>query len=301
MYQLTFLGTAASVPSIERNQPGLLVTVGDKRILIDCGEGTQRQLLRSGQGFRHFHRLLLTHDHLDHILGVPGLLSTLGLQKSDVPLLVNGGPHTLGTLTRMMAALWGECRAPIPLAVAAIGAEQVIDEGDFTITCFPVWHRDTDSFGYVFEGRSRRHLSAAKLVEFGVPDGPLRGELASGRPVTLPDGRVLDPETFLGPEVPGTKLVVIGDAGSTAGLADVAHRADALVIEATFLARDADTARGYGHLTAAEAAQLAADAGVGRLVLTHISGRYPPEEILAEARRIFPETMIAADLDRLSV
>jgi ribonuclease Z len=301
MFDLTFLGTSASVPSADRNQPAVLISVGGARILIDCGEGTQRQLFRSGAGFRRLGRLLLTHGHLDHVLGIPGLLSTLGLQRSSEGMTVNGGLGTLQTVSRMLAGHWGEKRAPIPLELVPVSNGEVIQEDDFTITCFRVRHRNTDSFGYSFQSHPRRHLERDRLAALGVPDGPVRGELAEGRPVTLPDGRIIDPADVLGPLQSRSKLVTVGDVETTEGLDSVVQGADMLVIEATFLQRDAATARDYGHLTAAEAATLAAASDVKRLVLTHISGRYPAEEILAEAQEIFGATHVANDLEHMAV
>jgi ribonuclease Z len=300
MFALTFLGTSASVPSAERNHPGLLVEAGSHRILVDCGEGTQRQLLRSRAGFRRLNRILLTHAHFDHVLGIPGLFSTLRLRQSPDTMTIHASPGTLDVVIRMLAGLWGEGRAPIPLQLEPLTPE-VFDAGEFTIGCFPVRHRDTDSFGFSFESRTRRHLRSDRLTALGVPDGPLRGELAEGRPVQLPDGKTIDPEDVLGPPEAGKKLVVVGDAETTDGLAEYVRDADLLVIEATFLERDAAIARDYGHLTAAEAAALAASAGVERLVLTHISGRYDDEQILAEARKIFANSRIARDFDQIAI
>jgi ribonuclease Z len=301
MFDLTFLGTSASVPSADRNHPGLLVEAGGRRIMVDCGEGTQRQLLRSGAGFRRLDRLLLTHGHFDHVLGIPGLFSTLRLRQSSDLMTIHGGPGTLDVVVRMLAGLWGEGRAPIPLELVPLSEGQVVDAGDFAVGCFPVRHRDTDSFAFTFEARARRHLLPERLAALGVPNGPVRGELAEGRPVALQDGRTLDPEDVLGPPAQGTKLVVVGDTETTDGLSEYVRDADLLVIEATFLERDAAMASDYGHLTAAKAAELAAAAGVKRLVLTHISGRYTDEEILAEATAVFAETQVAADLDRIAV
>ncbi|MCK1383463.1 ribonuclease Z [Bradyrhizobium sp. 21] len=300
MFALTFLGTSASVPSAERNHPALLVEAAGKRILIDCGEGTQRQLLRSGAGFRRLDRILLTHGHFDHVLGIPGLFSTLGLRQSADAMTVHAGPRTLDIVTRMLAGLWGEGRAPIPVQFVALTEGQVIDASDFTIDSFPIRHRDTDSFGFVFKTPARRHLLSDQLLALGVPDGPLRGELAAGRPVVIAD-RTIDPEEVLGPPSGGRKLVVIGDTETTDGLSRHVADADLLVIEATFLDRDAATARSYGHLTATEAASFAAANNVGQLVLNHMSGRYRDGEILAEATRIFPNTRIAADFDQVVI
>jgi ribonuclease Z len=301
MFDLIFLGTSASVPSADRSHPSLLVEAGGHRVMVDCGEGAQRQLLRSGAGFRRLDRLLLTHGHFDHVLGIPGLFSTLRLRQSSDLMTIHGGQGTLDVVIRMLAGLWGEGQAPIPLELVPLAEGEVCDTGDFSVGCFPVRHRDTDSFGFTFEARTRRHLLPERLVALGVPDGPTRGELAVGRPVELQDGTTIDPEDVLGPPARGVKLVVVGDAETTDGLFEHVRDADLLVIEATFLERDAAMALDYGHLTAAKAAELAAGAGVKRLVLTHISGRYEDREILDEATKIFAETRIAADLDRLSV
>jgi ribonuclease Z len=301
MFVLTFLGTSASVPSAERNHPGLLVEAGSHRILIDCGEGTQRQLLRSGAGFRRLNRILLTHAHLDHVLGIPGLFSTLQLRRSDELMRVHGGPGTLDVVVRMLAGLWGEGRAPIPLELVPLTMGQVFDAGDFTIGYFPVRHRRTDSFGFSFESKPRRHLRPERLIALEVPDGPVRKELAEGRPVELPGGRTIDPEDVLGPSEGRKKLVIVGDAETTDGLADYVRDADLLVIEATFLERDVAIARDYGHLTAAKVGALAASAGVKLLVMTHISGRYTDEEILAEAKGTFSNCRIAGDFDHIAI
>ncbi|KWV56371.1 ribonuclease Z [Bradyrhizobium macuxiense] len=301
MFALTFRGTSASVPSADRNHPGLLVEVGGQRLLVDCGEGTQRQLLRSAAGFRRLDRILLTHGHLDHVLGIPGLLSTLRLRQGTGVTTIHGGPETLDVVVRMLAGFWGEGRAPLPPELIPLTEGPVVDAGDCTISCFPVRHRDTDSFGFTFEIPARRHLQPDRLSALGVPDGPVRKELAEGRPVTLADGRTIDPEDVCGPLSGGKKLVVIGDAEATDDLTNYVLEADALVVEATFLDRDASIARDYGHLTAREAASLAAASNVRQLVLTHISGRYSDEEILAEAVNVFPNSRIAADFDRIVI
>jgi ribonuclease Z len=301
MFELIFLGTSASVPSADRNHPGLLVESGSHRILVDCGEGTQRQLLRSGAGFRRLDRLLLTHGHFDHVLGIPGLLSTLRLQQGADIMRIHGGPGTLDVVGRMLAGFWGEGRAPIPLELVPLAEGEVIDAGEFTIGCFPVRHRDTDSFGFSFESKSRRHLRPDRLASLAVPDGPVRKVLAEGRPVTLDDGRIIDPEDVLGPPAKRRKLVIVGDTETTEGLSEHVRDADMLIIEATFLDRDLAVAQDYGHLTAAQAAALAATSNVKQLVLTHISGRYPGEDILAEATKIFPNSRVAADFDHIVI
>ena len=301
MFALTFLGTSASVPSPEHNHPGTLVEAGGSRILVDCGEGTQRQLLRSGAGFRRLDHLLLTHGHFDHVLGIPGLFSTLRLRQGSDAMTIHGGLGTLDVVVRMLAGLWGEGRAPIPLDLAPLTEGRVLDAGEFTIDCFPVRHRDTDSFAFSFQSAIRRHLLPDRLLALRVPDGPVRRELADGRQVRLDDGRTIDPEQVLGPAQGRRKLVIVGDTETTEGLDDHVRDADVLVIEATFLARDAAIAREYGHLTATEAAALAARSAVKQLVLTHISGRYPDEDVLVEATGTFPNSRLANDFDRIMI
>jgi ribonuclease BN (tRNA processing enzyme) len=164
MFALTFLGTSASVPSAERNHPALLVEAGSHRILVDCGEGTQRQLLRSGAGFRRLDRLLLTHGHLDHVLGIPGLFSTLRLRQSADVMTIHASPVTLEVVAGMLAGLWGEGRAPIPLELVPLATGQVIDGGEFTIACFPVRHRRPTA--------SVSRLKARLVVTFGGTASP---------------------------------------------------------------------------------------------------------------------------------
>jgi ribonuclease Z len=156
VFAVTFLGTSASVPSAERSHPSLLVEAGGHRLMVDCGEGTQSQLLRSGAGFRRLDRLLLTHGHFDHVLGIPGLFSTLRLRQNSDLMTVHGGSSTLDVVVRMLAGLWGEGRAPIPLGLVPLSQGTVFDAGEFTVDGFPVRHRDTDSFAFTFETHSRR-------------------------------------------------------------------------------------------------------------------------------------------------
>jgi ribonuclease Z len=177
----------------------------------------------------------------------------------------------------------------------------VFSRRGWRLAAFPVAHRGTDSLGYLFEEEARRPLLPERLDALGAPEGPERAALALGRSVVLADGRHITPEMVQGPAVAGIKLAVIGDTEDTAILIEPVRGADALIVEATFLERDATLAGPRGHLTAAAAARLARDADVGELLLTHISGRYKTEEILAEAAGIFPKVRVAADFDRISV
>jgi ribonuclease Z len=301
MFDLTFLGTAASAPSAERGLPAVLVGAGAARFLVDCGEGTQRQLLRVGSGLRRLGHVLLTHAHLDHVLGLGGLIATLGLFDVRQGLSICGSGEALRFVKQYLASLYPLPRAPVPLQFIELQPGPVLSSREFTVTCFPVRHRGTASLGYRFDATPRRHLRADRLAALGVPPGPLRARLAAGEAVVLPDGRHVEPESVLGPPAAGVSLAVIGDAEEVESLVGPVSGADALVIEATFLEADAALAAERGHLTAAQAGHLASAAEIGSLYLTHISGRYDPADIAAEAARVFPNVSVASDFDRVRV
>jgi len=301
MFDLTFLGTAASTPSAERGLPAVLVGAARTRFLIDCGEGTQRQLLRAGSGFRRLGHVLLTHAHLDHVLGLGGLIATLGLFDVCNTLKICGSGETLRFVEQYLSSLYPLPLAPVPLQFVELRPGPIFSFREFGVTCFPVRHRGTESLGYRFETKPRRHLRPDRLAALGVPSGPLRARLAAGEAVVLPDGRRIEPESVLGPAAAGISLAVVGDAEEIESLIAPVSGADALVIEATFLEADATLAAERGHLTATQAGRLAAAAKVGALYLTHISGRYDPADIAAEAARSFPNVTVANDFDRVTV
>jgi ribonuclease Z len=301
MFDLTFLGTAASTRSAERGLPALLVGAGRRRFLIDCGEGTQRQMLRAGTGFRRLGHILLTHAHLDHVLGLGGLIATLGLFDVRNTLTICGSGETMLFVEQYLASLYPLLRAPVPLQFVELQPGPILSSGEFTVACFPVRHRGTESLGFRFDSRPRRHVRADRLAALGVPAGPLRARLAAGETVVLPDGRHVYPESVLGPPATGVSLAVVGDAEEVESLVAPVSGAGGLVIEATFLEADAGLAAERGHLTAAQAGQLAAAADVGALYLTHISGRYDPAAIAAEAARFFDNVCVVNDFDRVTV
>ena len=187
------------------------------------------------------------------------------------------------------------------LRLHEIGPGVIFQQEAFSITAFGVSHRGSDSLGYLFEEEGRRPFLPEKAEALGIPPGPIRRELVSGNSVVLPDGRTISAEEVLGPVRPGTRLVHVGDVGSTDGLLEVSQDADALVIEATYLDQEADMAREFGHLTARQAAQLAARVGVRQLILTHISRRYREKDVLAEAQEVFPNVSVARDFDVFQV
>ena len=302
MFEIVFLGTAAGIPAVDRGLPALVVLHRARRFLIDCGEGTQRQLLTSGLGLRRLDTVLLTHGHLDHLLGLGGLAGTIALLRTSERLDVYGGPQALDAARSLLEqVVWQGGRPPIEVRAIPLHPGIVLEDARLCLRAFLVRHRDSGSFGFRFEEKPRRKMLRDRLEALGVPSGALRRRLALGEAVRLPDGRSIRPDDVLAPHEPGTRLAVVGDTGDTGDLVEQVRDADALVIEVTYLERDAGLAAARGHLTAARAARLAADAGVAALYLTHIAGRYAPSEIEAEARAIFPRTTVARDFDRILV
>jgi len=304
MFEVVFLGTSASAPSVYRGLPSLSVFGGEHRFLVDCGEGTQRQILRSGIGFKKMGKILLTHSHLDHILGLGGLISTFARWDNEAidTIEIYGGR---ATLDRVHALLFGVVlqyeQLPIEIKMLELVPGVIFQAKDYSVRAIPVTHRGYGNFGFIFEEQARRPFLVERAEELGVPAGPERGRLVNGHAITLPDGRTITPEMVLGDELRGVKLVVIGDTARTDNLRDHVAGADALVIESTFLEIDADAARSFGHITATQAARLAADYGVGTLLLTHVSRRYRETDVIEEARRTFPNTYVARDLDHFMI
>lgn len=301
MFDVVFLGTAAAVPSAERGLPALLVAKGSSRYLIDCGEGTQRQLMHAGLGFRGVTHVLLTHAHLDHVLGLAGLLATFSLYRLNRTIEIVGSDQTVAFVRRYLADTIGPEHEDGAYRLRAVSPGSVLEQQGWRLEAFAVAHRETASLGYRFQDEPRRSLLAERLDALGVPEGPERAALARGQPVTLADGRHIAPEMVHGVPAPGARLAVVGDTEEITSLIEPVREADTLVIEATFLERDTALARTRGHLTAADAARLACKADVGELLLTHISGRYQPQEILMEAARYFSNVRVVADFDRISI
>jgi ribonuclease Z len=302
LFEILFLGTSASAPSAKRGLSAQIVKHDDHRFLVDCGEGTQRQILQSGTGFKNLNNILLTHGHLDHILGLGGLLSTFLRWEAIDELNIYGGRATLDRVHALIydVVLRGN-QPPMPLNLHEIKPGTFFDDDDFTVTAFPVSHRGPDCLGYIFERKARRPFLPSKADELGVPFGPERKKLVDGESITLPDGNRVTPDDVLGPLQQGSKLVVVGDAGRTDNLITAAKDADALVIESTYLDEEAEMAGQFSHLTARQAAELAVKAGVKQLILTHISRRYREKDVLKEAQSVFPNSVVARDFDTFQI
>ena len=287
-----FAGTAGSVPSARRGLPALLVRRGGDRILFDCGEGTQRQLLKT-VGLSDLTDVYLTHFHLDHWLGLPGMLKSFDLRDRDKPLTVHGPPG----LERLMGALrplYG--RVGYPLSFEELEPGEPVRRDGYAVAPFTVRHRGT-SYGYALVEESRPgRLDAQRAQALGVEPGPDFGRLQRGEVVNG-----VEPDQVMGPERPGRKIVISGDTSPSEALEVAAHEADLLVHEATFIDEEADRARQTGHSTAREAAEVAAAAGVRMLALTHLSPRHLPRESRDEARAVFADTVVPRDFDTIEV
>jgi ribonuclease Z len=302
LFEILFLGTSASAPSAKRGLSAQIVKHDEYRFLVDCGEGTQRQILQSGTGFKNLTRILLTHGHLDHILGLGGLMSTFMRWEAIEELDIFAGRSTLDRVRALIdgVVLRGN-QPPMPFRMNEIKPGTFFETDDFTITAFSVSHRGPDCLGYVFEGKARRPFLNEKATELGVPFGPERRELVAGNEITLPDGKRITPDDVLGPLQKGVKLVIVGDTGKTENLVEVCKDADALVIESTYLDEETEMASQFNHLTARQGAELAIKANVKKLILTHISRRYREKDVIKEAQSIFPNTSVARDFDTFQI
>ena len=301
MFELCFLGTSASAPSIERNMTSTLLIHEGQRFLLDCAEGTQRQILRSGLGFKEMRRIFLTHGHLDHILGLGGIVSTFGRWEAISRIEIYGGRWAIDRVRDLMKVVLRGKEVDMEIEFVEVKPGVLIREKNLEISAFPVIHRGSGCFGYVFQEKTKRPFLVERAEKLGVPAGPERKLLVAGETLTLASGVVVTPEDVLGDPVPGTKLVYVGDIARTEEVLAPARDADALVMEATYVEEDAEIARQFGHITAATSARCARDANAQQLYLTHISRRYSGAVIEAEARPIFPNTIVVNDLDRAIV
>jgi ribonuclease Z len=291
---VVFLGTSGSLPTAKRALSATLVRRGGDRLLFDCSEGTQRQLLRSDVGLVELEEIFLTHYHADHYLGLPGMLKTFALRARELPLTIYG-PRGLAELFRTLQRIFGR----LTYAVETVELEPgvVLERDGYRIEAFAVEHGIT-AVGYALVEDARPgRFDVEVATGLGVPDGPERGLLQRGERVTLADGQVVSPEDVLGPPRAGRKVVLSGDTAPAASVVSAAQGADLLVHEATFLAGERARARETLHSTAGEAALVAQEAGVKLLALTHVSTRYFGHQVVEEATQLFPATVVPRDFD----
>jgi ribonuclease Z len=289
---VVFVGTAGSAPTARRGLPATLVRRGGDRLLFDCGEGTQRQLLRS-VGLLELEEIFISHFHADHFLGLPGLLKTFGLRGREQPLSIYGPPG-LGGMYRALAPVMG--RTAFEVRIHELEPNEHLRRDGYLIAAYQVDHR-VSAYGYaLIEEERPGRFDESRARELGVEPGPDFGKLQRGEPV----GEVT-PDQVLGEPRRGRKVVITGDTAPCDMTAAVAHGADLLIHEATFSIEEADRARETGHSTARGAAELALAAEVKLLALTHLSQRYAGRELRDEAREVFEDTIVPRDFDRVEI
>ncbi|MGZ4336416.1 MAG: ribonuclease Z [Gaiellaceae bacterium] len=295
---LVFLGTAGSMPTAQRAPAALLVRRGGDRLLFDCAEGTQRQLLRSSVGLVELGEIFVTHFHADHILGLPGLFKTFSLRGRERPLEVHGPRglvDLLGSLKRVVGKLSYEVR------VVELEPGDVLERDGYRLAAFEVAHGVPAVGWSLIEATRPGRFDVEAADALGVPSGPARGALQRGESVTLPDGSVVSADQVLGPPRPGRKIAITGDTAPSETVVEAAWGAEVLVTEATFSEEELERAQETMHQTAAQAAGIAQRANIGLLALTHLSNRYFGPEIAREAREIFPDTVVPKDFDVVEV
>jgi ribonuclease Z len=289
------LGTSASRPTVERNVSSLAIHREGETLMFDCGEGTQRQMMRWSVSFA-LADIFFTHLHADHILGVIGLIRTMALQGREEKLTL-WGPQGASRVLKRAEGLGFE-RATFPLEITEVDAGTPIKRDGYEIMPFEVDHRSSESLGYALVEETRKgRFDPDRARELGIPEGPMWGQIHRGKPVALEDGRVIQSSELVGAPRPGRRVVITGDTRPCAATIEHSRGADLLIHEATFGDEEAERAIETGHSTAREAASVARDAGVRRLLLTHFSARYSrdPGPLDREAKEIFRETTIARD------
>lgn len=294
MIRVTLLGTAAARPTPGRNVAGLAVQRDGDLVLWDCGEGTQRQMMRYATGF-NVGAIFITHTHADHFLGIPGLLRTMGLQGHQEPVRIYGPPGSGPVLDA--AVRLGNDRVPFPVRVEELAPGEAVARDGYAVEAFEVSH-GVPAVGYALQEPERLgRFDVEKARALGVPEGPVFGRLHRGEPVEVAGGRIVRPEEVVGPPRRGRRVVYTGDTRPSRKVEAAARGADLLIHEATFAEDEAERARGTGHSTAMGAARLARAAGAGMLVLTHLSARYAddPSPLRDEAAEVFPDVRVGKD------
>jgi ribonuclease Z len=294
--RLRFLGTSAALPTSTRGLPGIALRYDGTTILFDCGEGSQRALMEAGWKLSGVKLVCISHLHADHVGGLLGILTTRELQGVERPLTVIGPTGTKDFAEGILKLTNSHIQYPLDIQDLTGKGGQGYENDDFAIHWAPLKHR-IPTLGYLFtENEKTGTFNTDRAERLGIPPGPQYGELKAGNNITLPDGRVVEAKTMVGPPIPGRKIAVIWDTRPCPGAYRLADNVDLLVFESTFTQTHKDEADASDHCTAAQAAKIAVKAGAKKLILTHISARYQePDPLLEEAKPIFENTQVAYD------
>ncbi|MGU3414100.1 ribonuclease Z [Enterobacteriaceae bacterium C34A] len=298
--ELIFLGTSAGVPTRHRNMTSIVLNLQQPTLsqmwLFDCGEGTQQQFLRTSHHPGKLDKIFITHLHGDHLFGLPGLLCSRSMQGNPSPLTIYG-PKGIKEFVETALRLSGSW-TDYPLTIEEISAGEVFDDGLFRVTAYPLSH-PVECFGYRIEQHDKPGpLDAARLLADGIKAGPLFQDLKKGMTVTMPDGREVNGKNYLGPSTPGVKLAIFGDTAPCPAALELAKDVDVMVHETTLEHAMAEKANSRGHSSSVQAAELAREANVGKLIITHVSSRYDwqgCQHLLAECRAVFEPCELAED------
>ncbi|MEM3039251.1 MAG: ribonuclease Z [Candidatus Methanomethylicaceae archaeon] len=293
--RVVVLGSSGGLPTPERGLPAVILEGGGWIILMDCGEGTQRQMMRAGYSLCKKMKVFITHLHGDHVFGLPGMIQSMNLLNRIHPLEVYGPKGLKDFIEDTTISTMSEPN--FDLSIFEVEEGEIFSSRDLVVRGVWADHSRANMSYRVNFGRNQGKFHPERAKELGIPEGPLWGMLKSGKSVILEGGRVVEPKEVLGEIVPGISVVYTGDTRYCERVVELANGADLLIHEATFGSDLAERAREEGHSTAEDAAMVASSAGVKKLILTHISSRYPDAKILEdEARRIFQNVEVARDL-----
>lgn len=301
MLKIVFLGTTSGVPTRERNLPAIFLMYGAERLLFDCGEGTQRQLMSKNLKFMKLKRIFITHWHADHFAGLLGLIQTMELEGRREPLYIYGPKGTDEFFEQLISV--GYFEHSFEISTECVDEGKAIKGEGYTVVPFRVEH-GLPALGYVFREDDQIRANMKKAEKFGLSTGPKIGTLKAGKPV-VHNGKTVKPEDIL-EATPGKKIAYTGDTRYTENIVKYAKDADILISDSTYASDFKEQAHENRHLTSALAAEIAKKAGVKQLILTHISRRYQesgdgPKTLLSDAKKIFPETILAEDFLEIEV
>lgn len=300
MLRVTFLGTGGSLPTPERNPSAIMINREGELMLFDCGEGTQQQMMRAKTGMKALSSIFITHFHADHILGIPGLIQTMSFHGRTEPLKIYG-PHWIHEFARILSSL-GYYKLKFEIDAIDLVPGDVIKRDEYSVVAIKTEH-SIPSLGYALvENMRPGRFDRQKAIELGVPPGPLFSKLHNGESVEV-SGKIIKSEDVVGEMRPGRKIVYTGDTRPCKAIMEASRDADILIHDSTLTSDQQDWAIESMHSTSQEAAALAKEANVLKLILTHISSRYSdnPTQLLEEARKIFDNVIVAEDLMELDI